>query len=205
MINTMMRPQSTIHRQGRPSFFVVLATFSLFLFGLLLPATAQQITATIAGTVKDEQGALVTTATIKATNDDTAFSRSAAADSEGAYRIEYLPVGRYTVEVVAPNFKKFVQQNVVLTVDQTQALNIVLAIGTQTQTITVTEAPPLVDTTTAELGRTVQPDEIIGLPLVNRNVYAEISLTPGVQSNSASGSSNPSGTPNFTFGVPRSE
>ena len=202
MINTMMRPQSTIHRQGRPSFFVVLATFSLFLFGLLLPATAQQITATIAGTVKDEQGALVTTATIKAINDDTAFSRSAAADSEGAYRIEYLPVGRYTVEVVAPNFKKFVQQNVVLTVDQTQALNIVLAIGTQTQTITVTEAPPLVDTTTAELGRTVQPDEIIGLPLVNRNVYTEISLTPGVQTNSAAASSN---TPNFSGGMPSTD
>ena len=56
----------------------------------------------------------------------------------------------------------------------------------------------------------MQPDEIIGLPLVNRNAYAELSLTPGVQSNSASGStnatnSNPNGTPNYQLGVPSTQ
>ena len=97
----------------------------------------------------------------------------------------------------APGFKKFVQQNLVLTVDQTQALNVTLAVGAESQTVTVTEAPALVDTNSATLGRTVQPSEIIGLPLVNRNAYAELSLTPGVQYNSASPLTNPSGTPNY--------
>jgi len=84
-------------------------------------------------------------------------------------------------------------------------LNVTLAVGSLSQTVEVTEAPPLVQTSSAELGRTVAPSEIIGLPLVNRNAYAELSLTPGVQSNSASPQSNPSGTPNFVIGLPSTQ
>jgi hypothetical protein len=170
-----------------------------------LNAFGQQITGTIAGTVRDAQGAMVTSATIKATNVDTGLYRSTATTADGTYSIQYLPVGTYTIEVNATGFKGFVQKNVILTVDQTQALNVTLAVGVQSQIVVVTEAPPLVDTSTAELGRTVQPSEIIGLPLVNRNAYAELSLTPGVQSNSASPSSNPSGTPNFVIGLPSTQ
>jgi hypothetical protein len=170
-----------------------------------LNAHAQQITGTIAGTVKDTQGAVVTSATIKATNVDTGLVRSTTTTTDGAYLIQYLPVGNYKVEVSASGFKRFVQENVVMTVDQTQALNVTLSLGVQSQTVTVTEAPPLVEINSAELGRTVEPSEIIGLPLVNRNAYAELSLTPGVQSNSASPSSNPSGTPNFVIGLPSTQ
>ncbi len=168
-------------------------------------ALSQQITGTIAGTVKDAQGALVTTATVTATNTDTGFTRSAPANAYGEYRVEYLPVGTYTVEVSASGFKKYVQRGIVLTVDRTLTLDIVLAVGAQSQTITVNEAPPLVDTTDAELGRTISPAEIIGLPLVNRNAYSELSLTPGVQANSYSQQSDPSGTPNFTIGLPSAD
>ncbi|HTB97955.1 MAG TPA: TonB-dependent receptor [Terracidiphilus sp.] len=171
--------------------------------GLL--AHAQQITGTITGTVKDAQGAVITTATIKATNGGTNLTRSVAADSEGGYRIEYLPVGLYIVEVDAPGFKKFIQKNLQLTIDQTLTLNVTLAIGEASQTVTVTEAPPLINTSSAELGRTIQPSEIIGLPLVNRNAYAELSLTPGVMANTASPQSNPSGTPNFQIGLPSTQ
>jgi hypothetical protein len=182
----------------------IFAVLVLFL-GVGLAAYGQQITGTIAGTVKDSTGALVTTAQIKATNVDTGFTRETTVGADGAYLIQYLPVGTYTVSAGAAGFESFVQKNIVVTVDQTQALNIALTIGTATQTVTVTEAPPQVDTSSAELGRTVSPAEIIGLPLVNRNAYAELSLTPGVQSNSASGQSNPSGTPNFQIGVPSTQ
>ena len=182
-------------------FFAML----VLIFGGTLVASSQQITGSINGTVKDGQGALITTATIKATNVDTGFSRVAAAGADGSYSIPYLPVGKYTVEVTAAGFEKFQQQNLLITVDQVQSLNVVLSVGGASQTITVTEAPPLVETDTAELGRTVAPVEIIGLPLVNRNAYAELSLTPGVQSNSASSQSNPSGTPNFQVGLPSTQ
>ena len=185
--------------------FTTVLTMGVLILISVLSSSAQQITGSIRGTVKDEQGAVVTTATVKATNVETGLSRPATTDSEGSYQIEHLPVGTYKVEAEAPGFKKFVQQNLVLTVDQTQALNVTLAVGAESQTVTVTEAPALVDTNSATLGRTVQPAEIIGLPLVNRNAYAELSLTPGVQYNSSSPLTNPSGTPNYVIGVPSTQ
>jgi hypothetical protein len=64
----------------------------------------QQTTGSIVGTVKDQQGAVVNTATVKATNVDTGYSRSAPANGIGEYRIDLLPVGRYTIEATAPSF-----------------------------------------------------------------------------------------------------
>ena len=203
MTTKMMRPQSTIHRQRKSNFSLTFAIFAFMLFGLLLPAAAQQITGSIIGTVKDEQSALIPGAAVKATNIDTGFSRTTVTDSDGVYRIQYLPVGRYNVEVTMANFKTFVQKNLVLSVDQTQELNATLAVGTQSETVEVSDAPPPVNTTTAELGRTIQPEEITGLPLVNRNANTEISLTPGVQYNSASTTN--SNTPNFSGPIPATD
>jgi len=182
-----------------------LVCLTLFLMLAAVPSHAQQITGSIVGTVNDQQGAVISGATVKATNPATAFSRTVTANGYGQYRIDYLPIGTYTLEVNANGFKRYVQENIVLTVDQTQTVPISLSVGTQTQTVTVTDAPPVVDTSSAELGRTIDPAEIIGLPLVNRNAYAQLSLTPGVQANSASPSSNPNGTPNFVIGLPSAD
>ena len=148
----------------------------------------QQITGSIAGTVKDAQGAVVTSATVKATNVETGLSRSTTAPtgrtSSSIFPSAHTPLKwmHRLQEVCAAECRT----------DRRPDANAerTLAVGMQSQTVTVTEAPPLVDTNSAELGRTVQPAEIIGLPLVNRNAYAELSLTPGVQSNSASPISN---------------
>ena len=161
----------------------------------------QQITGTLVGTVKDGQGAVINTATVKATNVDTGFSRSAPTNGYGEYRIDYLPVGKYTVEVTAPGFERFVQKNVELDVDQELTVEITLAVGAQTQTVTVTEAPPEVNTSDPVLGVTLEPNDIIGLPMVNRNIYSEVSLTPGVMANNNSSTSNPTGTPTFATGL----
>ena len=181
----------------------------LFVLALILGfgnvALGQQTTGSIVGSVKDQQGAVVNKATVKATNLETGYWRSVPVNGYGEYRIDYLPVGRYTVEATAPSFERFVQENVALDVDQTLTVEIKLTVGAQTETVTVTEAPPLVDTSDAELGRTIQPAEIVGLPLVNRNAYSELSLTPGVMANSYSATGNPSGTPNFVVGLPSAD
>src|ERR1700677_2460858 len=176
-----------------------------FILGLSTFAFGQQTTGSIVGTVKDQQGAAVNTATLKATNLDTGYSRSAPANGYGEYRIDYLPVGRYTVEAKAPSFERFVQENLALDVDQTLTVEINLVPGAQTQTVMVTEAPPLVNTSDAVLGRTIEPVEIVGLPLVNRNVYSELSLTPGVMANNMSATANPSGSPGFATGLPTTD
>lgn len=184
----------------------LLTRVCLILLALIcLPAMAQRITGSIVGNVKDQQGAVVPTATVKATNLNTGLSRTVTSDGYGDYRIDYLPVGAYKMQVDAPGFKRFIQENIQVTVDQTQTLPVTLEIGAQSETVIVTQAPPLVNTSDAELGRTISPDEINGLPLVNRNAYAELSLTPGVQANSASPSSNPNGSPNFVIGLPSTD
>jgi hypothetical protein len=173
----------------------------VLVLGGTFAAFSQQITGTIVGTVKDQQGAVVNTATVKATNVDTGFTRSAPTNSLGEYRIDYLPVGNYTVEATAPSFERYVQKNVSLDVEQELTVEISLAVGAATQTVTVTEAPPTVNTSDPVLGRTIEPDEIIGLPLVNRNTYTLISLTPGVMANNNSSTSNPTGTPTTATGL----
>src|ERR1035437_1325889 len=174
----------------------------VLMFTSVASVCAQQTTGSIVGTVKDQTGAVVSTATAKATNVDTGYSRVAPTNGYGQYRIDYLPVGKYTVEVESKGFQRFVQESIDLHVDQTMSVDITLTVGAASQTVTVTEAPPLVNTNDAVLGRTITSDEIIGLPLVNRNIYAELSLTPGVMSNSNSPTTNPSGTPNMTVGLP---
>jgi hypothetical protein len=166
---------------------------------------AQQITGGVSGVVQDNQGALVLNAKVIARNTATGFSRSTVTDASGGYTINYLPVGNYTVTVEAPGFKKFEQQNLTIAVDQMQALPVTLSVGAVTETVTVTTAPPLVNVTSETLGRTISPEEVNNLPLVNRNAYTELSLTPGIQSNSASQQTNPNGTPNFVVGVPSTQ
>ena len=181
----------------RPWLFVL-----VLLIACVSSADAQQITGSITGSVVDEQGALVSNANIKATNVATGFTRTTKTDSAGTYNIQYLPVGGYTVTVDASGFKKFVQQNLVITVDQTQPLNVTLAVGSENQTIEVTTAPPVINTATSEVGRTISPAEMNNFPLTTRNAYAALSAVPGVQSNSQSNSQN---TPNFVIGVPSTQ
>ena len=178
----------------------------LFVVALLIACIswshAQQITGSIAGTVKDDKGAVVTNADVIATNVATGFMRATKTGGDGTYNIQYLPVGEYTVAVDAPGFKKFLQQNLVIAVDQIQALNVTLTVGEATQTIEVNTAPPLVNTNTSEVGRTISPHEMNNFPLTTRNAYAALSVVPGVQSNSQSNSQN---TPNFVIGVPSTQ
>ncbi|HEY1647476.1 MAG TPA: carboxypeptidase-like regulatory domain-containing protein [Terracidiphilus sp.] len=180
-------------------------TLLVFVFCSSVIARAQQTTGSIVGTVTDEQGSVVTTATVTATNTQTAFARSVPVNGQGEYRIDYLPVGKYNLQADAGGFKRYMQQNIVLTVDQTQTLNVTMKVGGESQTVTVTGAPPQVDTSSAELGRTVTPEEITGLPLVNRDAYEELSLIPGVMANNESQQSNPSGSANFNIGVPAAD
>lgn len=147
-----------------------------------MPVTAQITTTVIYGTLTDTSGAVVPSAKVTAINTDTNLSRSAEANSQGEYRIELLPIGHYEVQVDAPGFQKFVQRGIILTLDQIALVNVTLQLGNVNETVTVTAAPPMVNTSNATIGRTVGNAEITTLPIVNRNVYTLLSLTPGVRS-----------------------
>src|SRR5689334_3167537 len=146
------------------------------------PSVAQITTTVIYGTVTDSSGAVVPTAQVTAINSDTNLSRSAETNTQGEYRIELLPTGHYEVRVDAAGFQKFVQSGIVLTLDQVALVNATLQVGNVNETVSVTAAPPMINTSNATIGRTVGNAEITTLPIVNRNVYTLLSLTPGVRS-----------------------
>jgi hypothetical protein len=168
-----------------------------------LAAHAQITSATIVGNVNDPGGAAVGGAQVTARNVDTGLTRTVTSGEEGAYRLEFLPVGNYVVEATAAGFKKSYFNNVVLRVNDTIRVDVALTVGALTETVTVSEtAPPEVNTSTPEIARTIQSSEINSLPLVERNVYTLLDLTPGVQSNNNGVAAASTGTSSLILGFP---
>jgi hypothetical protein len=147
-------------------------------------SSAQLTTASIVGTVTDTTGAVIPGATVTATNDDTQFTRSATTNAEGSYRLDFLPIGHYSVTFAAANFSTLLQKNVVLVLNEEQSLSPSLSLGSASSEVTVTAAPPLIQTTVSSVGRNITNIEVDNLPIIDRNVYNLVSLAPGVQSNS---------------------
>ncbi len=150
---------------------------------LISMAAAQITTTTIVGTVTDNTGAIIPNAQVTARNTGTNFARTAQTDAQGQYRIEFLPVGNYVVEVTAPGFNKFVRSGIVLAIGQTARIDAPLKVGSANETVNVDAALPQVDTSNSTVGQLIENHEIMQLPIVDRNLYTLLDLTPGVQSN----------------------
>lgn len=148
-------------------------------------AQAQLTTATIVGNIQDTSGAVIPGAQVTAINQETQFTRQVTSGADGAYRLDFLPVGTYSLKVEAAGFQSKQQQGVVLTLNAEVHFDASLNIGEATQTVDVSSNElPLVETSNATLGRTVTNQEVDNLPIVNRNVYDLLTLTPGVQASS---------------------
>jgi carboxypeptidase family protein len=183
----------------RKIHFAVLAV----MLAIPLAAVAQVTTATIVGTISDPRGSAVPGAQITARNVDTGLTRTVTSGDAGTYRLEFLPVGKYDVEVTYTGFKKALLSGIILQVNDTSRVDVSLAVGQVNETVTVADsAPPEVNTSTSEIGRTIQSGEITSLPLVERNVYALLDLTPGVQSNNNGIAAASTGTSSLVLGYP---
>ncbi len=173
------------------------------LLAIPLAAVAQVTTATIVGTVTDSGGAVVAGAQVTARNVDTGLTRTAVSSADGSYRAEFLPVGKYVVEVTYTGFKTAQLNDIVLQVNDTTRVDVSLTVGQVSETVTIADtSTPAVNTSTAEIGRTIQAAEITNLPLVERNVYTLLDLTPGVQSNNNGVATASTGTSTFILGYP---
>jgi outer membrane receptor protein involved in Fe transport len=190
--------------RGR-NFGLRLIPFAVIALLLSIPLTAlaQVTTAAMVGTVTDPGGAKVPGAQVTARSVDTGLSRTVTTNDEGDYRIEFLPIGKYTVEVTYTGFKKVLLSDVVLQVNETARVDVALAVGQVSETVTISEmATPAINTSTSEIARTIQSAEITSLPLVERNVYTLLDLTPGVQSNNNGVATASTGTSTFILGYP---
>ncbi len=164
-------------------------------------AHAQLSTASLFGTVTDPTGAAIPKANIVITQKETGFTRTLQAKDNGEYRADFLPVGPYKLNVTASGFQTLNREGLVLTVTEDAKVDLQLKPGSEGTTVEVTAEIPLMNTGDSTLGRTVDNVEIDNLPLVDRNVYTLLDLTPGVQNNNNSGSTanggiiNPLGYP----------
>ncbi|GGA59307.1 hypothetical protein GCM10011507_08380 [Edaphobacter acidisoli] len=165
----------------------LLATL-LLAAGFAAPAMAQLTTATLIGTVTDSTGAVVPNATVTVTQTDTNFTRTVTTKADGTFRDEFLPIGPYRVSVSAPGFKTLQRAGIALSIMQEANLTLVLQNGATTETVEVTSGAPLIQLSNATIGRTVSNVEIENLPLVGRDTYQLLNLTPGVQANNVSNS-----------------
>ena len=118
---------------------------ALFVGLLALPlasaASAQVTTATIVGTITDSSGGALPGATVTARNAETGFNRTVPANEVGAYRLEFLPIGSYVVEVTLSGFKTANRSGIVLNVNDTARVDVSLSLGGVTETVTVEAAP----------------------------------------------------------------
>jgi len=168
----------------------ILRTAALLLSAwfLAMPAQAQAPTGTILGHVQDGSGAMAPGAQITATNLGTQFSRSTTSDLSGQYALRLLPLGSYKLEITLPGFKTFSQTGILVEVGRNARIDATIETGGIEEVVSVEADASLVETSSSALARTVGQNEVLNLPLVNRDLYALLSITGGVSSNNASNS-----------------
>jgi len=151
-------------------------------------AFAQVEQATVTGIVTDPTGAVAPNVRIVARNTQTGVETSTVSNSEGLYRIPYLRPGVYEISAEAPGFKKARVTNVVLTVGLTATVDFSLEVGAVQNEVTVTATPVMVEQQTASLGAVISSSQMLELPLLGRNPYALLQLSPGVLPKGGAGS-----------------
>src|SRR5690242_20477906 len=147
---------------------------------LCLPLFSQGSSGRILGTVTDQSGGVISVATVTVTAPERGVTKTLVTNEPGEYNAPTLLPSTYSVRAEAKGFKTIERQNVVLEVGKEVRVDLILQPGDQVQTITITESIPLVETTNATLGGTLNNADINDMPLNGRNYQNLLSLRPGV-------------------------
>ncbi len=160
---------------------------SLVLFlGCAVTGFGQIGRATISGTVTDPQGSVIPGAPVKVTHVETNQQFPSTTTGDGIYVVPGVPVGAYEVTVEMAGFKKSVRKGIVLQVGDHAEVDFRLDIGAIADSVEVTGAAPLVNTSDATVGKVIENARMISLPLNGRSALALVSLTPSVRSHGES-------------------
>jgi hypothetical protein len=163
--------------------------FVACLFGLALPAFSQSDRGTVTGTVTDPVNAVVANAGIEVRNVQTGAVYQVATSNTGNYVVQ-VPTGTYQVSAMAPGFKQYVRDGILVPVEQTLRIDIGLEIGSNKESVTVTEAAPLLKTESGELSHNITSETLNSLPILGtgnasvgstgiRSVYSVTTMLPG--------------------------
>jgi hypothetical protein len=146
---------------------------------LAMPMFSQVSNGRISGTVKDQTGGSISGAMVVVTDVARGIVRNLTTDDTGSYLAPNLIPGAYSVKVTYTGFQAWERTNIQLEVGAELSIDAVLLAGSQTQTVTITEDVPLVNTTNAVLGGNLSNDTIVDLPLNGRNYQNLLNLRPG--------------------------
>ncbi|SPE26871.1 Cna B domain protein [Candidatus Sulfotelmatomonas gaucii] len=151
---------------------VALACCGVFVYG-------QGTSGSLTGLVSDPSGAVVSGATVTLTNLGTNFAQTVRTDNTGVYLIKPVEPGSYSMKINAQGFAGYVQTGIVINANEYATQNVHLKIGSTGETVSVTADTELINTTTAELGSTVNEAAISELPLNGRDPSSLVLLAPG--------------------------
>src|ERR1700719_1442989 len=185
----MRRRLSTL----RYSLLAVL-TILLATNGMLQCAWAQEVTASITGTVTDPSGAAVAGATVTATSQERGQTYTATTNDSGLYRIAQLPVGAYGLKVEKSGFAVASHPPFVLTLNQVARVDTTMKVGQTSETVEVTGAAPVLETDTTQVDTVINAATNDNLPLASRNYVQLTLLAPGAVSTDPSSFNNGNNT-----------
>lgn len=147
---------------------------------LAVPSYAQLSTASVNGVIRDPKGAVIPGATVVLHNVDTSVDHTSITNGRGEYVLLNITPGKYTLEASAKGFEPQKVAPFVLAVDQIATFDFAMAVGSNTEVVTVDATAPQLDVTSANLGTVIETKQVNDLPLDGRNFTALLQLTPGV-------------------------
>ena len=162
----------------RPRLSVALCLATLTVIGSSYVGAQSASTGAIVGTVADPSGGVVLGATVTLRNDATGLTRTTVTDDRGECRLSFLPPGLYDLTADAVGFVPTVVRQVLVQITETTRVPLVVGVTGRKEVVLVTA--PLLQTDNATLGRVIDHDAIVTLPLVNRNHTQILGLTAGV-------------------------
>jgi len=154
--------------------------------------SAQTITATLTGEIKDQAGAVVPGALVTATSVDTGQAKTATTNDDGNYTIPFLQPGTYNVAVEKSGFANQRRENIRLEIAQTASVDIDLGVTGSTVSVDVDSSEtPILQTETSNLETTIEAKLIEDLPTADRNIFNFVNLVPGtIDGGTAAGNPN---------------
>jgi hypothetical protein len=157
------------------------AVFASLVFLLCPLSRGQAVSATLLGNVTDDTGAAVPNAPVQILEGATGIGHAGVTNESGNFTFPDLTPGTYSVSVESKGFKKETRENVDLVVNTTTRVDLILQPGSVTESIVVTDAPPIMQTDRADVSAKIEAHTLSAMPvLVNQNFQSLLTLVPGV-------------------------
>jgi hypothetical protein len=161
------------------------------------PAFAQgggaSSTGTIQGRVADSQGAVLPGVTVMATSPSALGAQTTVTSETGNYRFPAVPPGEYELTFELAGFNTLKRSGISITLGFTANVNVELALATLQETVTVSGASPVIDTSTTRVQQNFKIEQLQSIPN-GRDMWALLAVTPAVQMSRIDVGGNRAGT-----------